>query len=239
MTAAVAVLPFGSQEYHGPHLPAETDTILASHFARRLVDAQRSFALHLAPTAVQGVSPEHLWHASTISITGDTLHETVAAACHRIRCETGTTRFIFLNCHGGNRPYLERECDDLYWGDKETVAVLANPLSLVAHDFTAGGPPDVHAGLIETAVMMAIAPDQVKAGAMHALDPPDGSDPASRWRLGRRGVYWPWTSADPALASDGVIGDPRAATADLGLQIETAALAELEQLLQLVSSTQR
>lgn len=117
--------------------------------------------------------------------------------------------------------------------------MLVNPLSLVARDYTAGGPPDVHAGLLETAVMLAIAPERVDVDAMQLIEPPDESLEASRWRLGRRGVYWPWTSNDTTIAADGVIGDPRGATARLGHEIETAALSELRRLVEDVSSTKR
>jgi creatinine amidohydrolase len=90
----------------------------------------------------------------------------------------------------------------------------------------ADGPvPEVHAGIWETALMLALAPDEV-----HLDQLPAGSFSTSRTETIRRtvldrGTTWPWTSDDPAIASHGVIGnDPRDATAQLGHAILDGAL---------------
>ncbi len=143
--------------------------------------------------------------------------------CDAMRRTTGITQFIFLNCHGGNRPTLEQVCDELYFSPLGTEAILVNPVSLVAAQFSNNPIPDVHAGLLETSLLLAIAPDQVDMTALRELDFSILNAGRVRDRIARRGVYWPWSSEDPTLAVHGIIGDPRQATAELGREIIIAA----------------
>jgi creatinine amidohydrolase len=92
--------------------------------------------------------------------------------------------------------------------------------------------PEVHAGVLETALMLALDPDRVRLDLLPSdtfsdLDP--DPEPGRGRSIGHlvldRGVTWPWSSDDPELAADGVIGgDPRNATHELGQQLLAAAL---------------
>ncbi len=237
----IGVIPFGSWEFHGPHLPASTDRILAEYFALSLSAGVRreSWLAQLAPIVAYGISEEHLWHQATLSVTASTLRAIALDVCDAMRRTTGITQFIFLNCHGGNRPTLEQVCDELYFSPLGTEAILVNPVSLVAAQFSNNPIPDVHAGLLETSLLLAIAPDQVDMTALRELDFSILNAGRVRDRIARRGVYWPWSSEDPTLAVHGIIGDPRQATAELGREIIIAAQEALLQLMDDFASAPR
>lgn len=226
--ALIGVIPFGSCEFHGPHLPSSTDHILAEYFAHWLAETSGcGWQAQVAPSIALGVSEEHLWHPSTLSITAETLRGLAFDVCDAMRRATGVRQFLLLNCHGGNRPALEQVCDDFYRSDHGVETLLVNPVSLVSSEFSTGPVPDVHAGLLETSLLLAIAPDRVDMRELQRLDFSTVSGSAIRGRLARRGVYWPWSSQDPTLAVNGIIGDPRTATAEFGEKVAAAARTAL------------
>lgn len=96
--ASVAVLPVGSFEQHGQHLPLTTDTLIACLIAQRLAD---SYELLLLPPVTMSCSHEHASFAGTVSISATTLVAIVddirASLRHR-----GIDKLVVVNGHGGN-----------------------------------------------------------------------------------------------------------------------------------------
>lgn len=226
--AVIGVIPFGSHEFHGPHLPLSTDSILAEYFARWLGSTGGdNWQAQVAPAIALGVSEEHLWHPKTISVSAETLRGLALDVCDAMWRASGVRQFVLLNCHGGNRPALEQVCDDIFWSNHDIEALLVNPASLIAAESSESLVPDVHAGLLETSLLLAIAPDQVNMRELQPLNFSTVSAGAIRARIARRGVYWPWSSQDSALAVEGIIGDPRTATAEQGEKLAAAAKAAL------------
>jgi creatinine amidohydrolase len=221
---SVLCLPVGATEQHGPHLPLDTDTVVAERFTERLVAHYGPHHdLWSLPALPLGLSPEHAWAPGTATLPAGTfltvLHEVVRAYARA----TPARRLLIVNGHGGNRGILEAATHELRSDPGQIVCVIhPSALSPVRAD---GPVPEVHAGTWETALMLALAPDEV-----HLDQLPAGSFSTSRTETIRRtvldrGTTWPWTSDDPAIASHGVIGnDPRDATAQLGHAILDGAL---------------
>lgn len=93
--------------------------------------------------------------------------------------------------------------------------------------------PEIHAGVQETSVMLALAPDHVHLDCLPEQARSSSINPAEiRRQILDRGTTWPWSSGDPAIAAHGITGgDPRTATAQLGEAIIDSAVAACTQAL--------
>jgi mycofactocin system creatininase family protein len=196
------VVPVGSVEQHGPHLPLHTDTTVAVAVAEGVVAASSDLDAVLAPTLSYGASGEHADFPGTLSIGLDALRLLVIELGRSARAWAG--RLLLVNGHGGN------------------VTALAEAVTLLrAEGFEAAwvscGPPggDAHAGRTETSLLLAIDPASVHtqvatAGATEPLA-------ALMGRLRHEGVR--------AVSPNGVLGDPAGARADEGRALIDALVA--------------
>lgn len=230
-SGTIAILPLGAHEYHGPHLPLETDTIIAKAVAGELRKAlpETTDAIFLEAEPV-GYSPEHLDRPGTKSLAFDEAVNRWLGIAEDLATR-GIRKLMLLNAHGGNAPLMTIVA---------TEARIRLQMLCVATSWTRFGVPDgliapeakaidIHGGEIETSVMLAVAPDKVdmsKAGDF----PSAQSDIAERYRHLR--AYGPhafgWTMRD--LNPDGAAGNAAAATAEKGkalLDHSVSGLAEL------------
>src|SRR5215831_11371796 len=219
---SILCLPLGSIEQHGPHLPLNTDVVVAEGLTREIVAHWgEEFDLWQLPAVPIGLSREHDWAAGTLSLS-------VAGFVTHLRELAGTLiralparNLMILNGHGGNRGVLENLLHE-FKGDFGLNACVIHPFDLAKVDRNVAV-PDVHGGRHETSVMLALAPDLVRRDLVAGFDRrPD----AIRALIFDRGTTWPWRTDDPRLARDGVIGDAAAASAELGAAIIESVVEE-------------
>lgn len=203
--ASVAVLPVGSFEQHGTHLPLATDTIVASLIASRIADA---YGLFLLPPLTISCSHEHAGFPGTISITASTLHRLVTDIADDL-ARAGIQRLALVNGHGGNYVLsnIAQEASATTGESARRMIVFPGRTDWArarrAAGLTSDASADMHGGEGETSLVLHGAPQLVRDGWRQAdHDAPDRPD---LLLLGMRG-YTP----------TGIIGTPSAATAEKG-----------------------
>jgi creatinine amidohydrolase len=218
---STVVVPFGAVEQHGPHLPLDTDAVLADRLGPLL--AERLDAL-CAPTIRIGCSQHHLAFAGTLTLRPQTLqmivHDLVDSFARH-----GVRRVVLLATHGGNeRPLQQAGAASQRDGVRVVVPSLHVAVGgLLAVARARGVPPGEaggHAGELETSLMLALAPELVSKAAMTEPGYTGPLDDAATAVLFEHGVG--------ALAANGVLGDPRGASSDAGHAYVTTFLDAIE-----------
>lgn len=213
----IAILPLGATEQHGPHLPPDTDWIIAEAVAGRL--EQRlgaSMPLMVLPVEKLGYSVEHLDLGQTTSLTyGEAVERWIAIG--RGCKERGIDKFVMLNAHGGNSPLMTIVATELRirFG---LLAVATSwtrfgwPEGLVSEEERAYG---IHGGFIETSVMLALRPDLVdmaKAADFASAQMELARDYRYLRAYGPHAFGWKMSDLSPA----GVTGNAASASAKAG-----------------------
>jgi len=208
---SILCLPLGAIEQHGPHLPLNTDVIVAEGLTGRLLQHWGGeFDLWQLPTLSIGLSREHDWAAGTLSLSIQGFAGYVRDLAGTIVRALPARNLAIVNGHGGNRGILENLLHELR-GDFGLNAVVLHPFDLAGADPAAA---DVHGGKGETSVMLALAPRLVRQDQIALGGPPDPK--AVQSLIFERGATWGWRSDDARLARDGIIGDASGATAEHG-----------------------
>ncbi len=196
----MVIVPLGSTEQHGPHLPVDTDTIIAVAVAQavagRLAGGARPTDVVVAPAIGYGASGEHQDFPGTISIGHRVLHLQLVELTRSLSTWAG--RVVMINAHGGNLKALV-----------EAVCQLIREGHDVCWTPCAAGGSDAHAGHVETSLVLHLAPHLVemsRAGAGNVA-PLEDLLPT----LVARGVS--------GVSANGVLGDPTRASAADGARI--------------------
>lgn len=214
---AVVVVPVGSVEQHGPHLPVQVDALLATEVSRRAALRARARVV-VAPTVWTGLAEHHMAFGATITLDFATFKAVLGCVCGSI-LRHGFRRVMLLNGHGGNVTALNviagelaRELDAAiatatYWLLAETATAYAGILERQ---------PNVrHACEAETSMLLAVAPELVDTEAMAQADGP------MTGVVNDSGVYRYRSFAD--MSDSGVLGYPSAASAEKGERLLDAA----------------
>lgn len=222
---AMVIVPIGSLEQHGPHLPVEVDSMLGETVALRTAKkiAARGQPVLVLPMLWTGLSEHHMSFGGTVSLglpAFTALVEDIVRSVHR----HGFRRIVLLNAHGGNENGLRCITDEL-------TPKLGIPIVQFTYWYAAAeaiGPiletqPGLsHACEAETSMMMAIRPELVATDRIPLAKTNRTADVSD---LVGGGVYL-WRSIGSRSAS-GVIGNPAAATPDKGRRLFDAVTETL------------
>ncbi len=220
--ASILVQPLGAVEQHGPHLPFNTDLLIADRVASAAVEqVGADLDVWLLPALAYTKSNEHAWSAGTMWLSATTLLA-VLDDIGRCVATTRARKLVFFNGHGGNSALV---------GVANREIRLAHGLmTFLAHP---GVPPDqggaspadelgmgIHGGTDETSIMLHLAPELVDMST--ATRNVAESLVANRYVRFGGAVGFGWLSND--FGPHGHIGDPTAATAERGEMLFDAAV---------------
>lgn len=219
-TQTIAILPLGATEQHGPHLPFETDTVIAAGVAAR-VKAILPPDLHVEflPVEPIGYSPEHMDVAGSKTLTFDEAVNRWINIGEKLAAR-GIRKLVFLNAHGGNSPLMTIVATELR---------VRHNMLVVATSWTRFGYPPkwvspeekalgIHGGFIETSVMLALRPDLVDMAKARDFASAQTGFEESYKHLRAYGPHaFGWKMSD--LSTDGVVGNAAAASAEAGNDI--------------------
>jgi mycofactocin precursor peptide peptidase len=194
----VLVVPLGSLEQHGPHLPLDTDTRIAVAVARGATAGREGVAV--APAVAFGASGEHAAFPGTLSIGTGALTDLLVELGRD--ASRDWEALLLVNAHGGNRDAVSLALSRLRAEGRRCTAYHMTPAS-----------GDVHAGRTETALLLHLDPSVVHLDVAEPGEPAPVSQLMDRLR--RDGVR--------SVSPNGILGDPRGATPSDGERL----LAEL------------
>ncbi len=201
--ARVLLIPLGSTEQHGPHLPLQTDSVIAEAWCDRLA-AGRSDVL-VAPTLPYGSAGEHQDFAGTLSIGAEALHQVLVQLARS--AANDFERVVFVSGHGGNSSVLRAVVSQLRSEGHDVAGLLP---------ILPGG--DAHAGHSETSIMLAIDPTSVRQGLAEPGD----------LRPLREVIDQLQNEGMKTVTPNGVLGDPsKASAADGALLMDFLALVSI------------
>ncbi|HEX7188755.1 MAG TPA: creatininase family protein [Actinomycetes bacterium] len=202
-----AVIPIGSIEQHGPHLPNGTDTMAAELVARAVAD--RLDAVY-APFGPYGVTPIHAGHPGTVTLRRETFEALLSDICTEL-VGMGVHTVILVNWHEGNIASMNAVATDLQ--DRLGVTFVAAQACYVAQRlYRDDGGELTHGGGIETLAVMALDPDLAKVERAGEPTRPAGAEEMDLMRRSHE-VYGFITDVSE-LAEDGWYGNPTWATPD-------------------------
>ncbi|HUW03853.1 MAG TPA: creatininase family protein [Acidimicrobiales bacterium] len=219
---SIFVQPLGAVEQHGPHLPLNTDLLIADRVSDLAVErVGADLDVWLLPPLAYTKSNEHAWSAGTMWLSATTLLA-VLDDIGRCVATTAARKLVFFNGHGGNSALV---------GVANREIRLAHGLmTFLAHP---GVPPDqggvsapdelgmgIHGGTDETSMMLHLAPHLVDMTAATRNVPEQLA--ANRYVRFGGPVGFGWLSND--FGVDGHIGDPTPATAERGAQLVAQAV---------------
>ena len=205
----VVVLPIGSIEVHGSHLPLGTDTMVIYHIALKAAEEEGAVVL---PPLYYAYVPENKHFPGTISLNSETFLKLVEDILEEV-ARHGFRKILILNGHGGNRRPLRLLLRRmLEKGFKAHLYILVETLAPILDVIEEVKETEVyeHACEIETSLVMALRPDLIK---LERVKRP--AKLGKRWAGGHLETMVDWQRYAPM----GYVGDPRRATVEKGKKI--------------------
>lgn len=215
---AVGLVTLASLEQHGPHLPLATDSLLGEGLAREVAE-RLSGPVVVTPVVRGGLSAHHLGFPGSVTVPPDAYHALVVSYLEGLE-RMGIEKIGIWSSHGGNFGFVaelvrERRGAARLAGYADIDRFIAVMLAAAAEAGLRAPETDVHAGGLETSMMLAAYPELVRPfGDVAGYT---AAEPGWRERMLAEGIR--------AVSETGVLGDVRGADATAGEKI-FAALAE-------------
>lgn len=227
----LVLIPVGAHEQHGPNIAVSTDTVSAEALCHDAA-ARLGPRVAVAPAVPWGISWHHMAFPGTISLRPQTLQavlEDIIASLHA----HGVPRFLIVNGHGGNTAVIATACEESKQHTGATVVAAVFGYALIAEAARERLPAAGigHGGADEAALVMAVAPQRARPEAAAAPDINDAMPASQRLLAAYDGLL-----ARPyhERTRNGVTGDARPATPEIGRQILDAAGARLAVIIETV-----
>jgi len=218
----IALLPVGSIEQHGPHLPLDTDAFDANYLAREVAAACSDPKPLVLPLVSYGVSYHHSGFSGTIKISPNTLTQLVYEI-GMSAARNGITKLVIINGHGGNIPALQYAAQMINRDAHIFTCVETGETSEKDVLALTETPNDVHAGEIETSTTLAVRPHMVRRKKMRKFIPKFSSRYLNF--SSKRSVEWYAHIAK--ISPSGVLGDPTKASKEKGKKIWSVMIEHL------------
>jgi len=212
------LIPIGSTEVEGPHLPMGLDSIVALEVAKRISEVSE---VMVAPLISLTYSDWHMGFPGTLTVKIDTLTRVLRELCRSL-IEHGLNKIIFINAHVGNDPSILDVGVELLRNSSARVANV-NLWSMVNE--MAKNIPELnekkflHAGEIMTSLVMAIRPDLVdmeKAKKEYVKSKIEAFTQKGSFGIEYKGLTTRIFHISNEVCKWGVMGDPSAASAEKG-----------------------
>ncbi len=217
---AVAVLPIAAVEQHGAHLPLGTDAHLADAMVETVIPKlPEDLAATFLATFRLGKSTEHEGFPGTISLDWQTMSSALIEIGEGL-ADAGFRRLVIVNAHGGNSPVMDTAALEL----RRRRAMLVATCSWLRFGYPPGLLPQeeidlgIHGGAVETALMLHFRPELVRREKIERFETLQARLAERHTHLRAHGrLGFGWMSGD--LNRQGVVGDARLATAEIGRAI--------------------
>src|SRR5215469_9306393 len=208
----LVILPAGSVEQHGPHLPTGTDTFASTVIGHAVAERMDGLVLPATPF---GVTPMHMPFEGTITLTPDTFMRVTTETCVST-AQHGAKYLLILNWHEGNIPALAIAAETLH--REHGMTVLTVQACYVAEELygkTCNGL--THGGEIEALAVLAHRPDLVHLDRIDYSS--DHAHGHKMDKLRRTRAYQPVLTDVRSIAPTGWFGSPEHATAEKGVRM--------------------
>ncbi len=217
---ATGLVALASLEQHGPHLPLATDSLLAEQVARDVAD-RLAGPVVVAPVVHGGLSTHHVAFPGTVTLPPSSYHGLVGAYLEGLE-RMGIRKIALFSWHGGNFGFV-REVVEAWTGHAQ-LAGYADLRRFIEVMLVAAGEAgldapetDIHAGGLETSMMLAAFPELVRP--FDGVDGYTAAEPEWLDRIFAEGIR--------PVSESGVLGDLRGADAAVGRALFTAMAEEL------------
>ena len=224
----VAILPLGATEQHGPHLPLTTDSDINRGLLRHaLLKVAPELPIAVCAPIDIGASDEHIDHpgdpmpnAGTRSIGADGVESAILEEGRNL-AQAGVHRLVLHNTHGGNRHAMATAALELRCRERMLVVSASwsrfnrpDDVELPESEWRHG----LHGGAVETAMMLHLHPDRVRTGRIQRFASFGEELERAGSTIGPEGsAPFAWRARD--LNPNGVVGNARLATAELGRRL--------------------
>ena len=213
----IAVLPLAATEQHGPHLPVGTDVMIGEAYLARVRELlSAAIPATILPLQPVGISTEHIDFPGTLTLPTEAALKSWMALGESV-ARAGVKKLVMVTSHGGNSAAMSLVAQDL----RARHGMLA-----VTTSWSRFGVPDglftaeeirhgVHGGAVETSIMLAAWPDEVRTDRIANFTPSSvAMDRDFKWLNAHRPAPYAWAAQD--LHPSGAVGDATQATAEKG-----------------------